>query len=270
MSDTNALAALLDALRPWHEKIVFVGGWAHRLHRLHASATAPRYEAIVTKDADVAFASHEQLQGDMSKALADAQFTKRLSGDARPPVSHFHFGDETSEFYAEFLTPLSGSGYRRDGSADETVEVAGVTAQKLRHLEILLVAPWLIEISPSDAYPLSAATTIRVANPVSFMVQKLLIHSVRAPEKRPQDVLYLHDTVELFERSLPLLKSLWNERVAPTLSAKQRTEVPRQIQEMFGSETDTLRSAADIPKDRQLNTNEMRIKCEFGLKEILL
>lgn len=149
MRDGPAMARLINALQPWKERIVLVGGWAHRLHRLHGDAAAPQYQAVVTRDADLAF--DEQLgrmEGDIAKALELAGFAKKLGGKHVPPVSHFQFGAEDAGFYAEFLTPLRGSGIRRDGADDATVAVAGVTAQKLRHLEVLLVAPWRLTLPP--------------------------------------------------------------------------------------------------------------------------
>ena len=30
-----SFARLVDSLTPWLEQVVIIGGWAHRLHRLH-------------------------------------------------------------------------------------------------------------------------------------------------------------------------------------------------------------------------------------------
>lgn len=46
---------------------------------------------------------------------------------------------EDAGFYAEFLTPLAGAEFTRRGKRDVTVRRAGITAQKLRHLGILLL-----------------------------------------------------------------------------------------------------------------------------------
>jgi hypothetical protein len=37
-SDLPAFARLIMALEPWLDRIVIVGGWAHRLYRLHPHA----------------------------------------------------------------------------------------------------------------------------------------------------------------------------------------------------------------------------------------
>jgi hypothetical protein len=55
-SDTDRFSLLLDALRPWLGRVVFIGGWAHRLYRERPEAVAPPYDALRTEDADIALA----------------------------------------------------------------------------------------------------------------------------------------------------------------------------------------------------------------------
>jgi hypothetical protein len=268
MHDGHAMARLINALQPWRERIVLIGGWAHRLHRLHGDATAPRYQAVVTRDADLAFDVVGRIEGDIAGALEGAGFAKRLSGEHVPPVSHFQLGDDDAGFYAEFLTPLRGSGIRRDGTDDATVTVAGVTAQKLRHLEVLLVAPWKLTLTPTEAFPVVATAEILVANPVSFITQKLLIHQLRVGGKKAQDVLYLHDTIELFESHLLRLQGLWHETVGPSLTTNQRSTVVAQASALFASVSDTIREATRIPVDRTIDPRELRLRCELGLSAL--
>jgi hypothetical protein len=56
VDNLDEIAKLLDALRPWHRDLVIVGGWAHRLYRFHDKAARPPYQAVRTRDADLAFA----------------------------------------------------------------------------------------------------------------------------------------------------------------------------------------------------------------------
>ncbi|MGN4076039.1 GSU2403 family nucleotidyltransferase fold protein [Burkholderia gladioli] len=75
MNDLEPFARLAAALAPWRDQIVYVGGWAHRLYRLHPLATAdPRYRPIATLDADIAFDEHTRFQGSMKDALLAAGF----------------------------------------------------------------------------------------------------------------------------------------------------------------------------------------------------
>jgi hypothetical protein len=184
-------------LAPWRGQLVYVGGWAHRIHRLDPRANPPSHQAVFTKDTDLAFAAAETIEGDIKAALEKSGFKERLSGEAKPPVAHYTLGAEGEGFYAEFLTPLAGSGRKRDGKPDATLAKAGISAQKIRHLDILLVDPWVVELNPDNA-PVKKPIDIRVANPLAFMVQKFLIRESRPPKKRAQDILYIFDTVGLF------------------------------------------------------------------------
>ena len=263
------MAALIDALRPWHARMVFVGGWAHRLHRLHPGASVPRYRPVVTRDADVAFDPATRLPGNIAQALQAVGFVEKLTGEHRPPVSHFQFGDDGAGFYAEFLSPLRGSSVRRDGTENATATAGGVTTQKLRHLEILLMTPWTIAMSSTDDLPIAEPAQVLVANPVSFIVQKLLILDLRTYDKQAQDVLYIHDTIELFGAELALLNTLWRESIAPLLARRTRELAMERARELFGAVNDVTRSAVrQISADRRLTPTELRLRAEIGLGEI--
>ncbi len=189
MDDFEALAKLLKALRPWLNQLVIVGGWAHRLYRLHERANPPRYQPLRTRDADVAFSLTSPLVGDIRAALEAEGFQQEFSGEATPPITQYSLEKEDHGFYAEFLTPLHGSGYLRSGAPDVTAASAGITAQKLRYLDLLLVEPWTVRLGPAVGVPIEPAD-VKIANPTSFIAQKLLIQKYRKREKQPQDVLY--------------------------------------------------------------------------------
>jgi len=110
-----------------------------------------------------------------------------LSGEYTPPVTHYRLGEEDAGFYAEFLTAKKGDGMRRDGKPDMTVSKAGITAQKLRYLDMLLEAPWSVRIGPETKVPIKRPVDLVVPNPVSFIIQKLLIHKRRDADKKAQD-----------------------------------------------------------------------------------
>lgn len=67
--------------------------------------------------------------------------------------------------------------------------------QKLRHLDLLLAAPWSVQIGPQREIAFDEPIDIQVSNPVSFIIQKLLIHEKRKAGKKAQGVLYIHDTL---------------------------------------------------------------------------
>jgi hypothetical protein len=264
----EAFARLVTALRPWLGQLVVVGGWAHRLHRFHRLATPPAHLPLRTRDTDLAFSPDEALAGDLRTALTDAGFIEQLLGDDAPPATHYGLGEEDDGFYAEFLTPLFGSEMKR-GKRDATVRTAGITAQKLRYLDVLLLKPWSVRVGPDREVPIAADVELSVANPTSFIVQKLLIHSDRPRHKKAQDILYIHDTLELFGGSLGELRRLWLEDVRPAMPSKTARRSEAVARELFAEVTDTIREAARIPQDRQLAPENVQRACEYGLGEIV-
>lgn len=268
MDDLTDIARLIDALRPWLGHLVIVGGWAHRLHRFHPMANPPAYLPLRTRDVDLAFSLKAPLEGDIGAALRAANFHEDLSGEHIPPVTHYRLGGDDQGFYAEFLVPLMGSRLKRSGAPDATITKAGVTAQKLRHLDLLLAHPWHVGLGTSVGVPLTPPAEVILPNPVSFIAQKLLIQKRRPPEKRAQDALYIHDTLELFGRHLEGLKAIWLEEVRQTLASKTIREVERLHREQFGAVTDVIRSAVRIPQDRTIRPERMQAACAHGLEEI--
>jgi hypothetical protein len=266
MDDRAAFAKLVDALAPWADQLVFVGGWAHRLYRLHPKANVPAYQPLTTLDADVAFAEREQLQGNIQERLIGAGFEKELMGHHHPPVSRYTLGEEASGFYAEFLTPLIGRGISKDGEQLATVNKDGVTAQKLRYLELLFQSPWFVTLTDEwSVVPLQ----LRIPNPVSFIVQKLLIHDDLAADKKAQDLLYIRDTLELFAPELDALAVIWQKEVREAMDNRWVKRMHQTIDTVFGELNDTHRDAASIAQDRDLDPEQMRAMCHAALGEML-
>ena len=268
MDDFAPIARLIEALRPWLGDLVIIGGWAHRLYRFHPQASSPTYQAVQTRDVDVAFSLDAQLEGDIADALRKAGFREDFRGEDAPPVIQYRLGDEDQGFYAEFLTSLRGSGVKRDGTPDATLAKAGVTAQKLRHLDLLLIHPWTVRLDSATGVPLAAPAEVRLANPVCFIAQKLLIRNERRSEKQAQDGLYIHDTLELFGSELELLRAEWRDKIRPAISPKIAETVERLYREQFGVVDDVIRTAARIPQDRTLTPDRLQAACLYGLEAI--
>lgn len=270
MNDLEAFAKLVQALDSWRDQLVFIGGWGHRLHTLHPKAYKLDYQPVFTRDTDLAFHSQIPLEGDIKSALIAKGFKEDLSGDFRPPIASYSLGDELGGFYAEFLTPLIGSGYKRGGEADATIEAAGISAQKIRYLDILMVDPWTVTVGgPHSEVPLNVAAELLVANPLCFMVQKFLIKKDRKKAKQSQDLLYVYDTIQLFIDQLPQFKENWEKVVKPALKETSGT-VLKECAESFASVTDELRNAAAIPQDRNgLTAIEMQKVCKYAFSEIM-
>lgn len=270
MNDLASFATLIQALDAWRAHLIFIGGWAHRVHRMDPRANQLDYLPVFTKDSDLAFANKAPLAGDIRAALIERGFKEELAGEFRPPSAHYTLGGKGSGFYAEFLTPLAGSGYKRGGEPDATMAAAGISAQKIRHLDILLEDPWVITVGPGNAIPLPAPVDIRVANPLCFMVQKFLIRGDRSASKRAQDLLYIHDTLQAFANLLPDFKASWRQTVKPQLDqyGGHGEVVQRIAAEAFSAVDDTIRTAVRIPQDRAIDPEDFRLTCQLSFEQI--
>jgi hypothetical protein len=191
-SDAEYFARLVEALDPWLDQVVIIGGWAHRLYRLHPLAQPLDYEPLGTFDTDIAVPLDLPTTGEQIRArLLERDFREELMGDMQPPAAHYRVESEDNSFYAEFLAPLEGSAVKRGGRRDVTARVSGVSVQKLRHLELLLRNPWDVMIAPASGYPTPGVRRILVPNAAAFLVQKILIHEKRDRDRRAKDILYI-------------------------------------------------------------------------------
>jgi hypothetical protein len=261
---SDPFGRLLAALEPWLDQVVIVGGWAHRLYRLHPDAQALDYPPLSTLDADVALSPTLMTgeQGIHARLLAFG-FEEEFFGETRPPATHYHLGGESSGFYAEFLTPLVGSEYDRKRKRKMVMEVAGASTQQLRHIELLLNSPWSIHVEHAEF-----SGRIRIANPVAFLAQKILIHRRRECQDRAKDILYLRDTLEVFGARLPDLADLWRSDVAGHLKSRHANIVSTASRKIFGRVSDDIRRASDISAERALDPEGVRQTCYYGLTEV--
>ena len=264
---------LIEALDPWLPDVVIVGGWAHRLYRFHPLAQDVDYPPLFTLDTDVAVPQGLPVgEINIVDRLRKYGFEEKFLGDDQPPITRYTLGSEESGFFAEFLTPLSGSGYKRDGERDTTIRIAGVSSQKLRYLEILLQQPWSIHLDRSMGHVSNIEPKVRIANAASFIGQKLLINEKREPRHRAKDVLYIHDTIEIFGDSLDALKAMWSEEVKPHVHENILGKLKDNISEMFSKVTDTIRDAAEISRSlgREVRPDDIRELCLRGTSMIFI
>jgi len=265
--DLDLFVQLLVALEPWLDKVVVVGGWAHRLYRLHPDAQRLNYPPLITLDADVAVPPRLPVRDrdqDIRQRLLANGFSEEFLGSDRPPATHYRLGSGSSGFYAEFLTPLIGGPYDRRSRRKATLQVAGVTSQQLRFVELLLHRPWTVELKEH-----LFSGRIQVANPASFLAQKLLIHSRRRSDDRAKDILYIHDTLQLFGSRLAELRKEWQSSVTIRLSAHQTRSLSKMPHKFFGEVTDDIRRAALIASGRVHSPQAIRDACLIGLDELL-
>jgi hypothetical protein len=268
-ADNDAFARLIVAIEPWLGEVVIIGGWAHRLYRLHPNAQALYYVPLMTLDTDVVLPTQLKASGeDMRNRLLAHGFSEQRFGDDNPPATHYHLLEARTDFFAEFLTPLKGSEYRRGGSRKATKRISGVVSQQLRYLEILLEFPWSVDLDKANGFPLPGRRTIRVANPAGFLAHKVLIHKKRSREKVAKDVLYIHDTLEIFGARLADLHCEWQEQVRLLLHPRAVRTVERGREKLFGEMNDFVREAARMAGGRKLTPETIRGACHYGLEQV--
>jgi len=242
-------AQLVVTLRDYTAHIVFVGGWAHRLHVLHELARPTGVEPLMTEDADVLMKKPSRIEsqrGLLRDRLKVGGFYERIVADAHPPVTHYQLGEEDGGFYVEFLVPQRGPSTDRKGNPKIAEEISGVTAQRLPYIDILGADPWTVRLTEADGFPNTVAgIDVCVANPATYLAHKILVLDRRAAKKRPKDVLYIYDTLNLFSTVLPALRVAW-EKAGIGLSPKARLDFSRNREKLAGHVTDVIRSAHRI------------------------
>jgi hypothetical protein len=138
----------------------------------------------------------------------------------------------------------------------------------LRYIEILLISPWKVELGEENGYALSPKRTVQVANPASFLAQKILIHEQRDYKDRAKDLLYMHDTIEVFSENLDELQKLFRSHFASKLHARRIAELQGAPERLFGKVDDTIREAALMAAGRKLSPERLAETAQAGLKEI--
>jgi hypothetical protein len=143
------------------------------------------------------------------------------------------------------------------------MEIAGIVSQRLRHIELLLHHPWSIDFA-FDGF----AAKIQITNPVSFVAQKVLIYQKRQREDRAKDILYMHDTLEVFGARLHELQELWRRALRPRLQARNANTVSKASEVLFGNLSDDIRRAAEISAERALAPEAIREACQYGFTQV--
>ena len=98
------------------------------------------------------------------------------------------------------------------------------------------------------------------------MAQKLLIHDRRERRSRAKDILYLHDSIELFGASLDVLTKEWNLAAKPALSEGAVCTIESAPAMVFSKVTDDIRGAAQTAAGRALTPEGVQELCRAGLE----
>jgi hypothetical protein len=246
LPDQDGFSRIVKALEPYLDELVIVGAWCHRLLHFHPFALPPTHTPLMSDDTDLA--TPEQLpprEPSIAEALAAAGFRPSFSGSDRLPVSRY-YPDDDKGLYVEFIAPLWGGGHTRAGDPDDTLALAGITAARLRYVELLLFEPWQLELTPERGFEVGTdKLTVRAANVASYLAQKVLTLKRRqGPEKRFKDTLYIHDTLAMFGDALSDVREQ-GARVLAQLPPKTQREFHTLRTELFRDQG-LLLKASDI------------------------
>jgi len=233
------MQSALRALEPILPEAVVIGGWAHRLHAEHPLAE-PSFEPLTTTDCDVALPltlaarAGDSIDERLQKAGFECQISGTELGEHRRYVLR-----SNQEFYVQFVTSRQGDP-RRQGATEELV---GVLAEPLRDINLALRDPWTCDLALGHHKNLA----VRVVNPVAFLVGKLLVSNQPSRESnRAKDLVYVADTLRLFERCLDNLQEM-AAHVLENLSTNQARRLRASISShLEGDASDVLHEAALI------------------------
>jgi len=146
--------------------------------------------------------------------------------------------------------------------------VGGVSSQNLRYIEVLLAAPWSVALSAANGFPFANETGVQIANPVSFLAQKTLIHRRRNRDERAKDILYMHDTINTFAMRIDDLSAEWVRNIRHELHANSVRTVQSAGTTLFGAVTDPIRAASRIVQGRILTPGSIQETCNLALRRI--
>jgi hypothetical protein len=104
-------------------------------------------------------------------------------------------------------------------------------------------------------------TGVQIANPISFLAQKILIHRRRNRDERAKDILYMHDTIDTFATRIDDLGVAWVSDIRHQLHANNVWTVQSAATTLFGAVTDPIRAASRIVQGRNLNPEAIRETC---------
>jgi hypothetical protein len=87
-SENEQFARLVVALEPWLTQVVIIGGWAHRLYRLHPNAQHIDYLPLTTLDTDIAVPPRlKVVDADVRERLISYGFEEERLGHDQPPAT---------------------------------------------------------------------------------------------------------------------------------------------------------------------------------------
>jgi hypothetical protein len=203
---------LVQTLNPYLGELVCIGGCANALYRHHPLAAKDGPAYLGTMDVDWAVCPPLQVKAEsklVAALMSGSGFKEEmLGGKAEPVVKYVDRSDPAfAGAEVEFLCPLSGARGTRKRALASTPVQAGLRAQPLRYLDLLLHEPWAVRLSDVPGFEDLIDVQVRVPNPAAYFVQKVLIRSQgRERALMEKDCYYLYEVSVLFRNASAELK----------------------------------------------------------------
>ncbi len=203
------LYRVLDTIQAYLQDIILIGGFASLLYRFHEEATQIDSHYLITYDVDLAAEGKIPVRGDNSihDLLEKAGLERKLEGNFEEPIVKYYPTEiKESKYYVEFLSPLSGSGTKRNGKPDliETIQ-KDLSAQKLRYLDLLMKNTSKVHTSSISDLQEQPDLIVRIPDPSMYIMQKILILKERGPTDRNKEYAYIYQTLTCFRKHLKSL-----------------------------------------------------------------
>jgi hypothetical protein len=265
------LEPVVEALDPALDRLVIVGGWAHRLHRFHPLAAQLRDDPLTTKDCDLAIPLEALAMSwpPLGERLARSGFILKQGG-GELGESRVYVDPQDPTFTIQFLAVRRGQGKSRDGSIVRTVQIGGISAEVLRDMDLTAAAPWNLSCRRAD----DGLVNLAVAHPAAFVVGKLLVSCApnRGPTERAKDLVYVAETIRLFLDRLEELRDEARE-LHDRMGANRRRRLSDVLRYHFLERSNELRRAVDQTRElaggRPGSMTDFVSLCEHGIARIL-
>jgi hypothetical protein len=114
-----------------------------------------------------------------------------------------------------------------------------------------------VGLGRDNGYPFDPLKHVQVAKPASVLAQKILIQRERDPKDRAKDILYIHDTIEVFSGNLEELREIFVNQIRSRLHPKRVRELTSAAEVLFGSVNDMIRKSALMATGRKLGGEVM-------------
>jgi hypothetical protein len=199
----------MQTLAPYVPDLVCIGGCANALYRYHPLATSLPWDYVGTMDVDIAVPGvlPPKPPASIAELMRAAGFKElHLGCDNRAVIKYAP--DDASPVDLEFLCPMSGLRGTRGHNPIAHAVQAGLHAQPLRYLELLLTRTW--DVNPGDVPEFAGVLDlpVRVPNPSAYVVQKILIRDTqRSPAALEKDCFYIYEISGVFRNALDHLRT---------------------------------------------------------------